>query len=773
MSADVSEQRVHVFGIRHHGPGSARSLEQALELLQPDCVLIEGPPDADGLLPLAAHEQMQPPVALLVYAADEPMRSAFYPFAAFSPEWRAIQYGLRTGAALRFMDLPQWHQLAPDEPQAQDAQAPAAGDTQADSDEGEAADGAEADAASAEPVVLRHDPLGSLAEAAGFSDGERWWDYLVESRRHEAGEIFTAVREAMAALRESLPGPHDLLEQRREAYMRKTLRAAMQESFERIAVVCGAWHAPALDPENLPTAKHDNDLLRGLKKVRTEAAWSPWTYGRLASGWGYGAGVVSPAYYDLLWSNEPHVAIQWMTQVGRLMRDSDLEVSSAHVIEAVRLSEALAAMRNRPLPGLEELDEAALTVVCGGYDAPMALIRRKLVIGERLGAVPDEAPAAPLQRDLAALQKRLRLPAKAEAKPYDLDLRKPIDLERSWLLHRMNLLGIPWGEPGVAGGRTKGTFHEHWQVQWEPEFAVKLIEGSRFGNTVEAAAAAVTIHTAAEAQNLAQLTAILDDALLAALPTAVERLVDAIQDRAATSSDVPQLMDALPPLARVMRYGNVRQTDAALVGGIVEGILARVCVGLPGACVSINDDAARELFERVRTVQAALSTLQDETLLQPWYEALGRVARNQSAHFLLASRAVRILHDAGRIEPHETERHMSLALSPATDRVQAAAWIEGFLLGSGLVLIHDTKLWQVIDAWVSSLDGEAFTEVLPLLRRTFSTFESPERRQMGERAKRGAGDATPIATADTGFNHARAAKVLPLIAKLLGTEAPS
>ena len=43
-----------LYGIRHHGPGSARSLREALTGLEPDVVLIEGPPEADALIPLAA-----------------------------------------------------------------------------------------------------------------------------------------------------------------------------------------------------------------------------------------------------------------------------------------------------------------------------------------------------------------------------------------------------------------------------------------------------------------------------------------------------------------------------------------------------------------------------------------------------------------------------------------------------------------------------------------------------------------------------------------------
>ena len=86
-----------LYGIRHHGPGSARSVRAALAEQRPDVVLIEGPPEADGLVALAADEEMRPPVALLGYVPGEPQQAAFWPFAVFSPEWQAIGYALRRG----------------------------------------------------------------------------------------------------------------------------------------------------------------------------------------------------------------------------------------------------------------------------------------------------------------------------------------------------------------------------------------------------------------------------------------------------------------------------------------------------------------------------------------------------------------------------------------------------------------------------------------------------------------------------------------------------
>src|SRR6185312_8196113 len=113
----------------------------------------------------------------------------------------------------------------------------------------------------------------------------------------------------------------------------------------------------------------------------------------------------------------------------------------------------------------------------------MRLIRLKLEIGDALGEVPDAAPVVPLQADLSALQKRLRLSPSAEQRVLDLDLRNGNDRERSRLLHRLGALEIPWGAPQRSSG--KGTFREAWTIQWRPELSVAVIDAARWGNTVE------------------------------------------------------------------------------------------------------------------------------------------------------------------------------------------------------------------------------------------------------------------------------------------------
>ncbi|HHO55723.1 MAG TPA: hypothetical protein ENK21_04995, partial [Trueperaceae bacterium] len=103
---------LHILGVRHHGPGSARSLVLALEQRQPDIILIEGPADVSNMISWLAHQDMQPPLALVSYRKDDPKRASFYPMVVYSPEYQAIKYALANDIEVRFFDLPQKYMLA-------------------------------------------------------------------------------------------------------------------------------------------------------------------------------------------------------------------------------------------------------------------------------------------------------------------------------------------------------------------------------------------------------------------------------------------------------------------------------------------------------------------------------------------------------------------------------------------------------------------------------------------------------------------------------------
>ncbi|MFI9047842.1 DUF5682 family protein [Streptomyces sp. NPDC053427] len=794
-----------LLGVRHHGPGSARAVRAALEQAAPGAVLIEGPPEADELVQLALHKDMRPPVALLAHALDDPGRAAFWPLAEFSPEWVALRWALERDVPVRFIDLPAAHSLAMTaEAEAKDRAEERAEDRAEERAEAEKAatagapgrepaDGAEGSPGEAGAPDVRIDPIGVLAETAGYDDAERWWEDVIEHRGAARGPgtdalaPFAALAEAMGALRETYGDIGD--DPVREAHMRLRLREARREFGDDIAVVCGAWHVPALARRSTVTA--DRQLLKGLPKVKAAVTWVPWTHRRLSRRSGYGAGIASPGWYGHLFASPDRPLARWMTKVAGVLRDEDYAVSSAHVIEAVRLAEGLATVRGRPLAGLAEADDAIRAVMGDGSDAPSSLIHDRLVVGDVLGEVPEDAPAVPLQRDLARNQRTLRLKPEALERELELDLRKDTDAGRSRLLHRLRLLGIPWGEPTRSRGST-GTFRETWLLRWEPELSVRVAEAGIWGTTVVSAATAKAASEAVDAASVAEVTALAERCLLAELPDALPVVMRALSDRAALDADVGHLAQALPALVRSVRYGDVRGTDGAALREVALGLAERVFVGLPPACAGLDDDGAAEMRGHLDATHQAVGLLgQLEGDARPaggtadlrarWAGVLRAVSGRDATAGLIRGRATRLLLDDGQLGDEGAERLMGLALSPGTPPADAAGWIEGFVGGGdgGMLLVHDERLLALVDGWLTSVPDAAFTDVLPLLRRTFAAYDSGVRRTLGELVRRGsaaslrdpaAAGGAPATGFGPGLDRDRAAAVLPTLRLLLGID---
>ncbi|HUG85301.1 MAG TPA: DUF5682 family protein, partial [Euzebya sp.] len=746
---------VHVLGVRHHGPGSARSVAAVLDLVRPDVVVIEGAPELDELVTLAASPDLVPPVAALVYRADQPGRASFWPFASFSPEWVALRWALAHGATVRFADLPAANALLLEE-QAPGGDEPGTAEpgSSAEEDSGEEDSGDHEAGANGGPAGVRDDPIAVLARTAGYEDPERWWEDAVEHRTG-ALEGFAAIREAMTAIRQhedtalgtAHPGRRSEARHnaRREAAMRRVLRAVIKSGAPRIAVVCGAYHAPVMHPDDFPTLAADTALLKGLRRTKVTATWAPWTARRLGYASGYGAGVTSPGWYAHCFATPTEeVVSRWMVIVAQALRGHDLDAPSASAIDAVRLAQTLAALRGRPQAGLAECTEAVQTVLCGGSAVPLQLIHDEVVVGHALGQVPEETPQVPLARDLDAQAKTARLRRAAQPKLISLDLRTDAGLRKSVLLHRLDLLDVRWGRATDVGG-SAGTFKEAWTLEWRPELAVAVIEAGVWGTTVASAAEARAADLAAQAPALAGLTDVLERCLPADLPTATAAVVDQIERRSAGQHDTMALMRSAEPLARSCRYGDVRQMDTTGLRQVLRALVQRVAASLGPAVAALDDDAAQQARVALDGVQRAVSLLGDDdpTLLHGWLDALSGVAAMRGVHGAISGRVVRLLLDNRRVHAGDARDRLSRELSPAREARQAAAYLDGFLDGDATLLLLDHELLALIDDWMERAADAAFDDLLPLLRRTFSRYSAPERRAIGPQLRRGGGSHRP------------------------------
>jgi hypothetical protein len=727
---------VKLFGIRHHGAGSCRNLLAALRQYDPDTILIECPADAQPLINYVALDMVEPPAAIMIYNPKNLNQYAYYPFTIFSPEWQALRFGIKHTIPLTFFDLPQSHSFLISDHA-----------TITKKEQG-----------------FTHDPFGQMAKLAGFDDPERWWEEYVEQQK-EAPEIFDTILSLMRELRGS-----DLTDKKsnliREAYMRQQIRIAVKSGYQKIAVVCGAWHTPALYDLNTPTGTSDSNILRGLKKTATICTWVPWSYSRIARHTGYGSGVISPYWYEALFTDQATAVARWMSRASSLLQEIGHPVSPAQSIESTRLAENLAYLRKKAMPGIAELFDAVTAVHVQGNDKILELLKIKLLEGEKIGKVSDQVPAVPLLNDIETQLKNVRLYKDWKVDGLiekHLDLRKAKHLEASRLLHRIQLLGIPWAVTKDVENNPLGTFHEYWDLQWFPEFELQIVEASMWGNTLVEACFEYIKHELENDIAFEKLGNLLYQALHADIPQLVPGISKKISDLGNLSDDVLVLMEVMPPLIWSLRYGNVAKLDTTGLTQLIAQLFPRICILLPGSVSQLPEDLANDSFTSINQLHQALQLFEAGNYQEEWISTLTQIVFLREANALIKGNCLRLLLIRESLPQGEILTLVKFNLSSMHDPFYPCYFLEGLLHGGGWLIIQKPSLRKIIDQWLIPLTQEQFISYLPVLRRTFSTFTSEEKESLYDLLFSG----KFVEVQENNINEKRREQILPTLRYLL------
>ena len=328
---------------------------------------------------------------------------------------------------------------------------------------------------------------------------------------------------------------------------------------------------------------------------------------------------------------------------------------------------------------------------------------------------------------------------------------------------------IDWAIPGGTDG--KGTFKEKWTLYHKPEQIISIIEKAIWGNTLEEATQKFLLKQTKEIRHIPELTRLLDRVIPANLPDLVEAMTMQLDRLSAASTDIIEMMEAVPDLVNIVRYGNVRNLDFSKVGDMLQAMIARILAGGVLVCINIDEEAATDILNKLVSTDYAVSTLNDPELNRMWLEFIRQVRTSVNVHPLLSGYATRLLNDKGDISAEEAQNTLSYYSSIGNAPADMAYWFEGFLRSSGSILLLDDNLWNLVNNWVCSQEKETFMELLPILKRTFSEFSPAERRKLGEKAKAGGAGGIQAATASaTAHNEEEAVRVIPLIHRLLGIE---
>lgn len=737
-----------VFGVRHFSPAGALEVRAFLDALAPEAVLIEGPSDATEQLKHLAHRETRPPVALLAFTRARPVRTLVYPMAAYSPEWVALQWALAHEKEVRFIDLPaevflELHRLE------DEREARAAEEEAAQGEEGRPPPGPRDHS-----QAYLDDPYEAIALLSGQPDHETWWEREFEHLRElgayrgallELGKGLREVRaERRRALEDARAREREEARERetlvREAFMRREI-LALGEKPEKAAVICGAYHASALVSELAPMTDEE---AKALPRADCALTLMPYSYPRLSSQSGYGAGNHAPAYFEALFEEgaagapERLPARYFAELAAHLRRDRNVR-SSAEVIEAVRLAEGLAALNDSPAPVLRDLRDAAVTLLGQGSRAPIEKALRAVEVGTAVGQLPPGVSRTALQDDFHELLKTLKLERFLEDKEQslELDLREDrykkseeaafLDRRRSTFLHRLSALGVGFAEPKARVQR--GTAKEGWKLRWSPECEIRLAERSIQADSLEAGAALALSEGLAEAQDVGAATAVLLRAASCELADALSQALRRVQDLAVDDGAFGSLGRGIENISELIRYGNVRGVDPAPLRPILQQLYLRACLLATGAC-GCSDDAAPRIREAMDQVHAAAFLGEEGLAPERWCDALRSIADSDERNPFLSGYAAGLLIERGQLDDAGIDREVSRRLSPGTEAPVGVNWFEGLVQRNRGALFLRKPLWESLSRYVDELDDEGFKRALLYLRRAFSTFEPGEVRRV-------------------------------------------
>ncbi|MCX7749880.1 MAG: DUF5682 family protein [Clostridia bacterium] len=714
------EKAPHIFGVRHLSPGGAFHLVKFLNEIKPTAVLVEGLSDTNAQIEYFTKKETKLPIAILAYTEELPVRTLLYPFSGYSPEYQALLWAKENGALAEFIDLPSDVFLALQSVREENPE---------------------------KHLMPRGWIYSEWARIAGEEDHDTYWERDFEHNlnpdtyRKTSFEFGKSLREISADT--PLEYAENLV---REAFMRYRIQDVIKRGHQpdKIVVVTGAYHASVLGPEFEPMTEEE---VRCLPRLKSSLTLMPYSYFRLSSQSGYGAGNHAPNYFEMMWEclqkgQFDDLPMIYLSKMAEILREKGTWRSSAEVIEGVRLSRTLAAMHGGSAPTLRDLRDAAMILLGYGDLAVIAEAAAKIEIGTAIGELPEGVSRTSIQDDFYRELKKLKLEKYKSnvAMDLELDLRENrrvkteeaafLDLNRSNFLHRLKVLGVSFASQ-QKGSQQAATWAERWVLRWTPEAEIQLVESTLRGETIELAGAFEFKQRLSQCERVHEAAAVIREACECGMEASMEEARKTLQRLAVDSGAFVEIAAAASELAMVISYGDIRKFEASHLIPLMQQLFLRGTLLLLDAA-KCDNQAAKEVVHAVHKMnQVALEHYKevDEAL---WIETLGELSDRDDRNPTLSGYACAILLERNIMSSEKLSQEVSRRLSPGIAADLGAGWFEGLSMRNRYALLARLSLWEQLSSYVHSLEDEEFKRALVFLRRAFGSFGPQEKRTIAE-----------------------------------------
>ncbi len=761
-----------LIGVRHHSAILSAKLPQLLEQFAPERVCIELPSDVESWLPWIAHPDTTAPVALA--ASSDQGQLFFYPLADFSPELAAIRWAIQKNVPIRLIDLPlgfprQTDLVDSPEPRiSANDQSPSAVD----------------------PVPL--DWRNQLQRKLGTNDSEELWERLVESPGvddsaesvRRAGLLFGAtVRDGTSTISD-----RDRL---REAWMRRCL----SETDQRTVAIVGSFHALALlpdyndDPFDQLVKGRDSDgqEIEDEKPAKKKEPWKtaliPYSFGQLDSRSGYPAGVLDPVWHQAIWesgSNEERDQIteKFLIEICRSLRKNKVNASTADAIAALSMTRGLSRLRNLATLGRLEMHQAIISTLVQGEQIArrkaVATATRHVLVGHRMGQLPQDSPRSGLVSHIEKLFAELKLPGPESAtdkpKRIRLDsLRNPLARARAVTFERLHVLGIPYAKRLDESLGARQNLTEHWELDWQHGTTARLYTLTTKGiNLQQVAAATIQGWHRPEAASkptpaiaLQQLVAAAKCGLGAEVIAAAKQINEIYAD----SANLPQVVTAAHWYQQICRglvpglpIQNDDETSTANPPHVLmfdakqlqdrSHLLATAIARLQGVTGSENVEDGRAILELTSWIESGLERWPSDGGLRfrQWLQHA-----TETGSPLMQGLTVGCQMQLQMLQPPQVN---AIAVgwwdqaSHPTGRKQLEGRLTGWLFAVGARLLSDLQWLESLSQQIEQSTDQQFLHRLLPLNRAFQTLSKSQRNHLLNLKTQNVGPATMVVPSD-------------------------
>ena len=507
--------------------------------------------------------------------------------------------------------------------------------------------------------------------------------------------------------------------------------------------VTGAYHVAGLTSDEPPMTDEEMKL---LPFKESNVTLMPYTYYRLSSRAGYGAGNKAPAYYEMLWQalcegDKDMGTYRYLTGISSFQREHGFMVSSAEVIEAAALAKSLAALHGYSVPALRDLKDAAVTAMGHGSFGELALAVADTGIGRTVGSLPQGVSRTSLQDDFYRQLNQLRLEKyRSEVvSAVSLDLREKLnvkseaaacrDLYQSFFLHRLRVLGVNFGLLQSVN-QENATWAELWNVRWTPEVEIELVEAALKGDTIYQAASFVMKEQAENAERIGEAAKIIGEAYYCGMPEMVKYATDVLQGLAVEEAGFTELTETAERVSVVARYGSIRRLDGTPLHPVLNQMFLRACLLFLSSC-ACDAQAAKGVMEGMERINS-LCLHHDFLDEERWIALLSEASSRDDINTGISGFAAAILLERGRMDDAQLSREVHRRLSKGIPADLGAGWFEGLSKKNRYALIARLSLWRELSDYLDTLDEAEFKRSLVFLRRAFADFSSREKLEAAE-----------------------------------------